>query len=83
VVIEEERAEPTGSFVQVVELTEKESVTLELLPMSHSPISYSDKFSLSQVGAGVYVVTNYPPISFPDFEVSRISRRTQVPGNES
>ncbi len=27
-------------------------------------------------GAGRLVVTNYPPISFPDFEVSRIPRKT-------
>jgi len=54
VLTEEERADLMGSFVQVVELTEKESMTLELLPMSHSPISYSDKFALnSQMGAGV------------------------------
>ena len=58
VLTEEERADLMGSFVQVVEL-----------------ISYSDKFALnSQMEAGVYVATNYPPISFPDFEVSRIPR---------
>ncbi len=54
VLTEEERADLMGSFVQVVELTEKESVTLELLPVSHSPSSYSDRFALnSQMGAGV------------------------------
>ncbi len=53
VLTEEERADLLGSIVQTVELTEKESVTLELLPVSHSPISYSDKFALnSQMGAG-------------------------------
>ena len=38
---DEERADLLGSIVQVVEMTEKESVTLELLPMPHSLIFYS------------------------------------------
>ena len=33
------------------------------------------------MGAGVYVVTNYPPILFPDFEVPRISRKTWKAGD--
>lgn len=50
---EEEQTDLLSLIVQCVELTEKESVTLELLPMSHSPISYSDKLALnSQMGAG-------------------------------
>gem|GEM_PF-3343181 len=28
------------------------------------------------MGTGVFVVTNYPPVSFPDFEEPRISRST-------
>ena len=53
VLTEEERADLLGSVVQVVEMTEKESVTLELLPMPHSAISYSNRFELkSQMGAG-------------------------------
>lgn len=47
---------------------------MELLPM---PEGHGLKFvTRSQLGAGVYVVTNYPPVSFPDFEVPRISRKT-------
>ncbi len=53
VLTEEERADLLGSVVQVVEMTQKESVTLELLPMPHSAISYSNGFALkSQMGAG-------------------------------
>ena len=55
VLTEAERADLLGSFVQTVEMTEKKSVTLELLPvvMSHSP-SYSQRFELnSHLGAGV------------------------------
>ena len=54
VLTEEERADLLGSIVQVVEMTEKESVTLELLPVSHSLTSYSNRFELkSRMGAGV------------------------------
>jgi hypothetical protein len=54
VLTEDERIGLLGGVVQGVEVTSKESVTLELLPMSHSPILYSDKFALnSQMGAGV------------------------------
>lgn len=75
VLTEEERTDLLGSFVQAIELTEKESITLDLLPQSYSLNSFSNGFALkSQMGAGVYVVTNYPPIQFPDFEVSRVSR---------
>ena len=55
VLAEEERADLLSSFVQVVEMTEKESVTLELLPVSLSPsLNHSPGFELnSQMGAGV------------------------------
>lgn len=54
VLTEEERAELLGGFVQSVEITEKESVTLELLPKSLSLDSYSNGFALkSEMGAGV------------------------------
>ncbi len=81
VLTEEERADLLGSVVQVVKMTEKESVTLELIPTPHSLTDYSHRFELkSQMGAGRLAVVNYPPIQFPDFEVSRISRRAWKPG---
>jgi len=48
VLTEEERTDLLSSIVQVVEVTEKESVTLELLPviMSHSLTSHSRGFGL-------------------------------------
>ena len=53
VLTEEERADLLGSFVQSVEMTEKESITLELLPQSYSLDSYSNRFALkSSMGAG-------------------------------
>ncbi len=53
VLMEEERADLLGSFVQSVEMTEKESITLELPPQSYSLDSYSNGFALkSQMGAG-------------------------------
>jgi hypothetical protein len=53
VLTEDERGDLLGSIVQVVEMTEKESVTLELLPMSHSLMDYSHRFELkSSLGAG-------------------------------
>ena len=42
---DEERADLLGSIVQVVEMTEKESVTLELLPWSHSLESFAQNHS--------------------------------------
>lgn len=54
VLTEDERADLLGSIVQTVEMTEKESVTLELLPMPHSTVSYSNGFALkSSLGAGI------------------------------
>ena len=51
---EDERADLLSSIVQSVEMTEKEKVTLELLPMPPTSISYSNGFALkSQMGAGV------------------------------
>ena len=54
VLTEEDRADLLGSFVQAVEVTEKEEVILELLPVSVSPpLAYSKEFKLnSQMGAG-------------------------------
>ena len=43
---DEERADLLGSIVQVVEMTEKESVALELLPMPHSLVFYSNRLGL-------------------------------------
>ena len=43
---DEERADLLGRIVQVVEMTEKESVALELLPMPHSLVFYSNRFGL-------------------------------------
>ena len=85
VLTEEERADLMGSFVQVVELTEKESVTLELLPMSRSPISYSDKFALNpQMGAGTGNTCTLNPRSYsvPVFVPSGGRNRVKVPRPE-
>ncbi len=63
VLTEEERADLLGSVVQAVEMTEKESVTLELLPvvMPHS-LSYSQEFALnSYLRAGRAVTTTFNP----------------------
>ena len=50
VLSEEERCDLLGSLVKKVEITEKESITIELLPM---PIGYSPQFALdSHLGAG-------------------------------
>ena len=51
---EEDRADLLGSFVQAVEVTEKEELILELLPVSiSSPLIYSEEFKLnSHLGAG-------------------------------
>ena len=62
VLTEDEWADLLGSIVQVVEMTEKESVTLELLPMPHSLISYSNRFELkSRMGAGRFCNLNRLP----------------------
>ena len=45
VLTEDEWADLLGSIVQVVEMTEKESVTLELLPWSHSLESFAQNHS--------------------------------------
>ena len=55
VLLEEERAELMGCFVRSVEMTEKETVTIELLPVIMSPpLFYSKGFELNpNLGAGV------------------------------
>ena len=46
--LEEERAELMGCFVQSVEMTEKETVTIKLLPVIMSPpLFYSKGFELN------------------------------------
>ena len=83
VLTEEERADLLGSVVQTVEMTEKESVTLELLPVPHSLISYSNRFELkSHLGAGAEVIAinspvltthTFPPVEL-DYEIVRPRR---------
>lgn len=74
---EEERADLLGGVVQVVQMTEKESITLELLPMPHSLDSYSNKFALkSYMEAQTQRSVNYPDLYIHDFDVPRPSRRT-------
>ena len=59
------RADLLGSFVQSVEITEKENVTLELLPKSHSLDSCSNGFALkSEMGAERSLNSN-PNMAFP------------------
>ena len=78
VLTEEERADLLGSVVQVVEMTDKESVTLELLPMPHSAISYSNRFELkSQMGAGRSRSLNQR-CSFHSFERQRLCSPARV-----
>lgn len=82
---EEEQTDLLSLIVQCVELTEKESVTLELLPISHSPISYSDKFALnSQMGAGSANTYTLNPRSYgvPVFVPSGGRNRLKVPRPE-
>ena len=90
VLTEEERADLLGSVVQVVEMTEKESVTLELLPMPHSAISYSNRFELkSQMGAGNRLSSIYSPellafetVSFHFKALKGGRSRTKIPRPE-
>ena len=55
VATEEERDELTGCFAYSVEMTEKKTVTIELLPVIMSPpLFYSKGFELNpNLGAGV------------------------------
>ncbi len=54
VLTEEERADLLSAVVPVVEMTNKESVTLELLPMSRPAMLHSERFGLNAgMGAGV------------------------------
>lgn len=58
VLSEDERTSLLGSFVQKVEMTDKENVTLELLPY---PTSQDQRFALtSHLGAGSPVCSNIP-----------------------
>ena len=62
------RADLLGSFVQSVEITEKENVTLELLPKSHSLDSCSNGFALkSEMGAAREVSAINPALTAPMF----------------
>jgi len=80
---DEERADLLGSIVQVVEMTEKESVALELLPMPHSLIFYSNRFELkSRMGAAGEVIAinlplmtthTFPPVEL-DYDIIRPKR---------
>ena len=87
----EDRADLLGSFMQAVEVTEKEEVILELLPVSiSSPLVYSKEFNLnSQLGAGAEVIAINPPLltthTFPPMELDydiirprRVDRRWAV-----
>ena len=91
VLTEDEWADLLGSIVQVVEMTEKESVTLELLPMPHSLISYSNRFELkSRMGAAGEVIAinpllltmhTFPPVEL-DYDIlrpKRVMRRAGIP----
>ena len=84
VLTEDERGDLLGSIVQVVEMTKKESVTLELLPVSHSLMDYSHRFELkSRLGAGSEVIAINPPLltthTFPPVELDYdIIRPTRV-----
>ena len=81
VLTEDERADLLGSIVQVVEMTEKESVALELLPMPHSLISYSNRFELkSRMGAGDDISSIHPStlkFRFKAFQGGK--SRTKIP----
>ena len=85
------RADLLGSFVQSVEITEKENVTLELLPKSHSLDSYSNGFALkSEMGAAGEVIAinpllltmhTFPPVEL-DYDIlrpKRVMRRAGIP----
>ncbi len=75
---EKEREELMQALVVRVEMDEKERGTCEVALLPQVPSPASDRSELTpKMGAGVYVVTDYPPIQSPDFEVSRISRRAR------
>ena len=65
--------------MQEVVVTQKDRVHLRLSPIA----SVHGQFIAinSRMGAGGYVVANYPPILFPDFEVPPLSRKTWKPHN--
>ena len=69
VLTEEERTDLLSTMVQSVEVTEKESVTLELLPWSHSlgsfAQSHSERFGLCTPDGSGKVSQPEPAILFP------------------
>ena len=72
---DEERKELMQAMVIRVELDEKEKGACDGALLPQVP---SDWLGLiSRMGAGRLVVVNYPPIQFPDFEVSRIPREVK------
>ena len=78
---EDERQELLASFVTQVEVKQKDRASMKLLPI---PEGHGLKFvTRSQYRAGRLVVANYPPIQFPDFEVTRIPREAPKPSNLS
>jgi len=82
VLTEDERADLMGSVVQVVEMTEKESVTLELLPVVMSHSLHSQEFALnSPMGAGTVNTYTLNPRSYgvPIFVPSGGKSRTKIP----
>ncbi len=91
VLAEEDREDLLASLVQIVEVTEKEEVILELLPVSISPpLDHSKEFKLnSQMGAGDRLSSIYSPellafetVSFR-FKVLKGGRsRTKIPRPE-
>ena len=77
VLTEDERKEVMGTLVQEVVVTQKDRVRLRLSPIASV---HGQFIALSaEMGAGRLVVTNYPPILFPDFEVPPLSRKTWKP----
>ena len=67
-------------------MTEKERGICELLfsaDTAPSQNALTSKYVLvnSMRRAGRLVVVNYPPIQFPDFEVTRIPRKAPKPSN--
>ena len=83
VLSEAERTDLLANVVVSVEM--KESVTLELLPQSHSLNSYSNRFGLkSRLGAGSPTTTTFNPRchDLPLFIPAGGRNRTKVPRPE-
>ena len=84
----EEKQRLMPLIVDRVEMHEKERGFCRLLFTAQNPRLLSAATSKnvvinSRLGAGRLVVANYPPISFPDFEVPPISRKTWKPRPEA